>query len=91
MLDSMTFKVTCAGKISGSARAKLGEKGIKVAQGGSGPSGRRYTLRPVKAKNAEAAVNKARAAVEEGRRSYAAVQELSLFGHKDGGMTETSH
>ena len=37
------------------------------------------------------AAAKARAAVEEGRRSYAAVQELSLFGHKDGGMTETSH
>ena len=64
MLDSMTFKVTCAGKISGSARAKLGEKGIKVAQGGSGPLGRRYTLRPVKAKDAEAATNKAKAAVE---------------------------
>ena len=37
------------------------------------------------------AAAKARAAVEEGRRSYAAVQELSLFGHKDGGITETSH
>jgi len=64
MLGSMAFKVTCTGKISASARSTLGEKGIKVAQGGSGPSGRRYTLRPVKAKNAEAAVNKARAAVE---------------------------
>ena len=64
MLGSMAFKVTCAGKIGGSARAKLGEKGIKVVQGGSGASGRRYTLRPVKAKNAAAAVDKAKAAVE---------------------------
>src|SRR2546423_6639529 len=64
MLGSMAFKVTCTGKISGAARAKLGEKGIKVVLGGSGPSGRRYTLRPVKAKDAEAAVNKAKAAVE---------------------------
>jgi hypothetical protein len=64
MLGSMAFKVTCTGKISGSARAKLGEKGIKVAQGGSGPSGRRYSLHPVKAKDAEAAVDKAKAAVE---------------------------
>lgn len=60
----MAFKVTCTGKISGSARAKLGEKGIKVVLGGSGPNGRRYTLRPVKAKDPEAAVSKAKAAVE---------------------------
>jgi hypothetical protein len=64
MLGSMAFKVTCTGKIGGSARAKLGEKGIKVAQGDSGPGGRRYTLRPVNAKDAEAAVKKAKAAVE---------------------------
>jgi hypothetical protein len=64
MLDSMTFKVTCTGKISGSTRAELGEKGIKVVLGGSGPIGRRYTLRPVKAKDAETAVNKAKGAVE---------------------------
>jgi hypothetical protein len=38
------------------------------------------------------AAAKARDAVEEGRRSFAAVQELSPFGHKDGGYTpETSH
>lgn len=38
------------------------------------------------------AAAKARAAVEEGRRSFAAVQELSPFGQKDGGMSsETSH
>jgi hypothetical protein len=38
------------------------------------------------------AAAKARAAVEEGRRSFAAVQELSPFGHKDSGFTpETSH
>jgi hypothetical protein len=59
----MAFKVTCAGTISRSARTKLGEKGIKVVRGGSGPSGQRYTLRPVRAKDAEAAVNKAKAAV----------------------------
>ena len=64
MLGSMAFKVTCAGKISGSAKAKLGEKGMKVSQSDGGPGGRRYTLRPVKAKNAEAAVDKAKAAVE---------------------------
>jgi hypothetical protein len=64
MLSSMAFKVTCTGKIGGSARAKLGEKGIKVVLGGSGPSGRRYTLRPVKAKDAETAVKKAKGAVE---------------------------
>ena len=64
MIGSMAFKVTCTGKISGSARAKLGEKGIKVVLGGSGPNGRRYTLRPVKAKDAETAVRRAKAAVE---------------------------
>jgi hypothetical protein len=37
------------------------------------------------------AAAKARAAVDEGRRSFAAVQELSPFGQKDGGMAETSH
>jgi hypothetical protein len=38
------------------------------------------------------AAAKARDAVEEGRRSFAAVQELSPFGHKSGGFTtETSH
>jgi hypothetical protein len=60
----MAFKVTCTGKISGSARAKLGKKGIKVVRGGSGPSGQRYTLRPVKARDPETAVRKAKAAVE---------------------------
>ena len=35
---------------------------------------------------------KARTAVDEGKRSFAAVQQLSPFGNKDGGMTaETSH
>ena len=37
------------------------------------------------------AAAKARAAVEEGRRSFAAMQELSPFGHKDSGWSETSH
>ena len=38
------------------------------------------------------AAAKAREAVDEGRRSFAAVQQLSPFGQKDGGMTpETSH
>ena len=35
---------------------------------------------------------KARDAVDEGRRSFAAVQQLSPFGNKDSGITpETSH
>ena len=35
---------------------------------------------------------KARDAVDEGRRSFAAVQQLSPFGNKDGGVSpETSH
>jgi hypothetical protein len=38
------------------------------------------------------AAAKARDAVDEGRRSFAAVQELSPFGQKQGGMkAETSH
>ena len=38
------------------------------------------------------AAAKARDAVDEGRRSFAAVQELSPFGNKQGGMKpETSH
>ena len=38
------------------------------------------------------AAAKARDAVDEGRRSFAAVQELTPFGHKQGGMKpETSH
>jgi hypothetical protein len=37
------------------------------------------------------AAAKARDAVEEGRRSFAAMQELSPFGNKGGGFSETSH
>jgi len=57
MLASIAYKVTCTGKIGRPARAKLGEKGITVVSGGSGPSGRRYTLRPVKAKDVETRVS----------------------------------